>query len=62
MLRSMSESRPSWTMRLLAGLVLVIAAWIVIKVILGILSAVTGFVVAVVAVVAIVWAYNTLRS
>ena len=58
----MSESRPSWISRLLAVLVLVVAAWIVIKVIIGIAAGIAGIVVIVLAVVGIIWAYNTLTS
>jgi hypothetical protein len=58
----MTESRPSWISRLLAVLVLVIAAWIVIKVIIGVVSAVAWIVVVVLAIVGIIWAYNTLTS
>lgn len=58
----MSESRPSWIARLLAVLVLVIAAWLVIKVIIGVVATIAWIVVAVVAVIGVVWAYNTLTS
>jgi hypothetical protein len=58
----MSETRPSWVMRLLAVLVLAIAAWVLVKVIIGVVAAVAWVVAVVVALVAVIWAYNTLRS
>ena len=58
----MSESRPSWITRLLAVLVLVVAAWIVVKVIIGVVAAVAWIVVVVLAIVGVIWAYNTLTS
>ena len=56
----MSESRPSWISRLLAVLVLVVAAWIIIKVIIGVVSSIAWIVVVVLAIVGVIWAYNTL--
>ncbi|HZO35312.1 MAG TPA: hypothetical protein VFB41_00405 [Solirubrobacteraceae bacterium] len=58
----MPKSRPSWISRLLAVLVLVIGAWIVIKVIIGIAAGIAGILVVVLAVVGVIWAYNTLTS
>jgi len=56
------ESRPSWISRLLAVLVLVVAGWILIKVIIGVVASIAWIVVAVLAVVGVLWAYNTLKS
>ena len=47
--------------KLLAVAVLVIAAWVLFKVVLGFVAAVAWIVVAVVAVVAVVWAIGVLR-
>jgi hypothetical protein len=56
----MSESRPSWISRVLAVLVLVVAAWIIIKVIIGVVSSIAWIIVVVLAIVGVIWAYNTL--
>ncbi len=46
--------------KLLAVLVLLVAAWILFKIVLGVVTAVAWIVVAVLAVVAIVWAIRVL--
>jgi uncharacterized membrane protein YccC len=56
----MEETRPSLAKRALAVVVLALVAWIVIKLIIGIVAAVFWIVLAVVAVVAVLWAINTL--
>jgi hypothetical protein len=56
----MEETRPSLAKRALAVVVLALVAWIVIKLIVGIVAAVFWIVLAVVAVVAVLWAINTL--
>jgi hypothetical protein len=58
-----SEPRgSSFLMKVLAVAVLLLVAWIAIKVIIGIVSSVFWIVVAVVAVVGVIWAVATLRS
>jgi hypothetical protein len=47
-------------MRLLAALILAVAAWFLLKVIIGIVAGIAWFVAVVVAIVAVVWAARTL--
>ena len=47
-------------MRVLAGVVLVVAAWVVLKLVVHLAVAVGGFVALVVAVAAIIWAIRVL--
>ncbi|MEA2319946.1 MAG: hypothetical protein QOD44_4135 [Solirubrobacteraceae bacterium] len=54
------KSRSSIGMRLLAALILALAAWFLLKVIIGIVAGIAWFVAVVVAVVAVVWAVRTL--
>jgi hypothetical protein len=54
------KSGPSFGARVLAAIVLAIAAWILFKVIIGVVAAIAWFVVAVVAIVAVIWAVRTL--
>ncbi len=54
------KTGPSFGARILAAVVLAIAAWILLKIILGAVAAVAGFVVLVVAVIAVIWAVRTL--
>ena len=58
----MEEARtsPSLAKRAVAVVVLAIAAWLLLKVVIGIIASVAWIVVAVVAVVGILWAVNTL--
>lgn len=56
----MEETRPSLARRALAVVILALVAWILIKVVIGIVAAVFWIVLAVVAVVAVLWAINTL--
>jgi hypothetical protein len=59
----MSDSAgPSLAARVLAVIVLAIAAWVILKVVIGILTFVVWVVVAVAAVVGIAWAVRTLSS
>jgi hypothetical protein len=51
---------PSLLGRLAAVVVLLVASWILLKVIIGVVSAIAWTVVAVVAVVAVLWALKTL--
>jgi hypothetical protein len=54
------KTGPSFGARVLAAVVLAFAAWILFKVIIGVVAAVAWFVVAIVAVVAVIWAVRTL--
>ena len=51
---------PSFVPRIVAAVVLALAAWILFKVIIGVVAAIAWFVVAVVAVIAVIWAVRTL--
>ena len=51
---------PSFAMRVVAALVLALAAWFLLKMVIGIAMAVAGFVAVVVAIVAVFWAVRTL--
>ena len=51
---------PSFVMRVVAALVLALAAWFLLKMVIGIAMAVAGFVAVIVALVAVVWAVRTL--
>ena len=55
------KTGPSFLARVLAVVVLAIAAWILFKVIIGIVAGVAYFLVIVVAVIAVIWAVRTLR-
>ncbi|HXS44122.1 MAG TPA: hypothetical protein VN751_05820 [Solirubrobacteraceae bacterium] len=52
---------PSFGARVLAAVVLAIAAWFLLKVIIGLVAGVAWFVAVVVALIAVVWAVRTLR-
>ena len=54
------KTGPSFVMRVVAALVLAIAAWFLLKVVIGIIAGVAWFVAIVVALVAVVWAARTL--
>jgi hypothetical protein len=47
-------------MRVLAALVLALAAWFLLKVVIGIVAGIAWFVAVIVAIVAVVWAARTL--
>jgi hypothetical protein len=51
---------PSFTMRVVAALILALAAWFLLKVVIGIIAGIAWFVAVVVALVAVVWAARTL--
>ena len=53
-------SSPSIGARVLAVLVLAVAAWFLLKVVIGVIAGVAWFVAVVLAVVAVVWAMRTL--
>ena len=44
----------------LAGLILLVAAWILLKIVIGIVAALFFPIVAIVAIIAIIWAYRVL--
>ena len=48
------------TIGLVIAVVLAIAAWVLFKVIIGVVAAVAWFVVAIVAIIAVIWAVRTL--
>ena len=54
------KTGPSFGARVLAVVVLAFAAWILFKVIIGIVAGLAWFLVVVVAVIAVVWAVRTL--
>jgi hypothetical protein len=54
------KTGPSFTMRIVAALVLALAAWFLLKVVIGIIAGVAWFVAVVVALIAVVWAARTL--
>ncbi len=56
----MEKTGPSLGARVLAALVLLVAAWVLFKVVLGFVAWVAGFAVLVVAIVAVVWALRVL--
>ena len=57
---SEKSSGPSITMRVVAALILALAAWFLLKVVIGIIAGVAYFVAVVIALVAVVWAFRTL--
>jgi hypothetical protein len=54
------KTGPSFGARILAAIVLAFAAWILFKVIIGIVAGVAYFLVVIVAVIAVIWAVRTL--
>jgi hypothetical protein len=54
------EERPSIISRLIALAVLVVAAWVLLKVVIGVLAGVATVVVVVLALIGVVWALNRL--
>ena len=54
------KSGSSFGMRVLAALVLALAAWFLLKVIIGMVAGIAWFVAVIVAIVAVVWAARTL--
>lgn len=53
-------AKPSLLKRLLALVVLVIAAWILLKFVIGLIAGLATVIVIVLAIVAVIWAINTL--
>ena len=56
-----TESRPSWGARIIAVLVLAVAAWVLFKLVIGTVIAIAWAAAAIAAVFAIIWALRTLR-
>ena len=54
------KAGPSILTRLLALVILVVAAWVLLKIVIGIVAGLSTLIVAVLAIVAIVWAVNRL--
>jgi hypothetical protein len=54
------KTGPSFGARILAAIVLAFAAWILFKVIIGVVAGVAYFLVVVIAVIAVIWAVRTL--
>jgi len=54
--------RTSLVSKAFAGIVLLIAAWILLKIVIGFVSAIFWTVLTIAAVLAVIWAYFTLRS
>jgi uncharacterized membrane protein YccC len=55
-----AKAKPSLLKRLLALVVLVIAAWILLKFVIGLIAGLATVIVIVLAIVAVIWAINTL--
>ena len=56
------QSGSSFAMKALAVIVLLVAAWILLRVVIGLIAGIAWFVVIVLAIVAVVWAWRTLSS
>lgn len=56
-----TETGPSWGSRILAVIVLAVAAWILFKLVIGTVIAIAWAAAAIAAVIAIIWAVRTLR-
>ncbi|MCW3048648.1 MAG: hypothetical protein JWO74_2932 [Solirubrobacterales bacterium] len=56
----MEDTGPSFVARVVAVLVLAIAAWFLFKVVIGIVAGIAFFLAVIVAIVAVVWAARTL--
>jgi hypothetical protein len=54
------KTGPTFGMRVVAALVLALAAWFLLKVVIGFVAGIAWFVAVVVAIVAVVWAARTL--
>jgi hypothetical protein len=54
------KTGPSFGIRIVAALVLAVAAWFLLKIVIGIVAGIAWFVAVVVALVAVVWAARTL--
>jgi hypothetical protein len=56
----MSESVSNIGGKVLAAVILLVAGWILLKVVIGVVAAVAWIVIAVMAVIAVIWALNRL--
>jgi hypothetical protein len=56
----MSESLSNIGGKVLAAVILLVAGWILLKVVIGVVAAVAWIVIAVMAVIAVIWALNRL--
>ncbi len=56
----MEETRPSLARRAVAVVIIAIAAWLLLKVVIGIIASIAWIAVAAIAVVGVLWAINTL--
>jgi hypothetical protein len=54
------KTGPSIVMRVVAALILAVAAWFLLKVVIGIVTGIAWLVAVVVAIIALVWAVRTL--
>jgi hypothetical protein len=55
-----NTSSPSFLRRVLAVVVLAVAAWVLLKLVIGVIAGLATFIVVVAAIVAVVWAVRTL--
>ena len=58
----MQNSGSSFGMKVLAVLVLVVAAWVLLKVVIGLIAGLAWLIAIVLAVAGVLWAWNTLSS
>ncbi len=56
------KSGSSFGLKALAVIVLLIAAWVLLKVVIGFIAGIAWLVVVVLAIVAVIWAWRTLSS
>lgn len=56
----MEKTGPSLASRALAVVVLLIAAWVILKVVIGVIAAIAWTVVTILAIVAVIWALRVL--
>jgi hypothetical protein len=56
------KTGPSFAVRALAVIVLLLAAWFLLRIVIGLVTGIAWIVLVVLAVVAIVWAWRTLSS
>ena len=57
----MERTGPSFTSRVVAVLILAVAAWLLFRVVIGIIAGVAWMVAAIVAVLGVLWALSVLR-
>lgn len=54
------ETKPSWGKRLIAVLVLAVAAWVLLKLVIGVVLAVATAAAVIVAIIAVIWAIRVI--